>query len=224
MLHLVLGNRTYSSWSLRGWLAAKLSGLPFTEAVVPLYDADWDRRRLGDDLKPSGGKVPILWDGDVASWHSLGIVDHLDRLSGGARFWPADPAARAWAVSVAAEMQAGFGALRQHATMNVRRRYPGWTLQADARADADRVDALWRDGLARFGGPWLAGADYGAVDLMFAPVATRFTTYDVTLSPAAEAYRAAAMAHPWMAEWIAAAHAEPDAWTLHRYEFDWPTT
>lgn len=218
-LHLIIGNRAYSSWSLRGWLAAKQSGLPFTETVLPMYDANWPQRRLGDDLKPSGGRVPILWDGDIASWNSLGIIDHLDRLSGGTRFWPADPTARAFAASIAAEMQSSFQGLRSNCPMNVRRRYEGWTIHPDALPDVERIDALWSEGLGRFGGPWLAGADYGAADIMFAPVASRFTTYGASLSPAAEAYRARAMAHPWVAEWVQGAHAEPAAWTLERYEF-----
>jgi glutathione S-transferase len=216
MLNLIIGNKAYSSWSLRGWLAARQSGLPFTQTLVPMFDADWDTRRSAADLAPSAGKVPILWDGDACAWNSLGIIDHLDRASGGTRFWPADAAARTWAASVAAEMQSGFGALRQHLTMNVRRHYPGFAVHADALPDIARVAALWADGLARFGGPWLAGSDFGAADIMFAPVATRFTTYDVALPPAAAAYRARLMAHAWMAEWIADAHAEP--WVLARYE------
>jgi glutathione S-transferase len=101
--------------------------------------------------------------------------------------------------------------------MNVRRKYPRWRLDGAAAADVARVDALWRQGLERFGGPWLAGPDYGAADVMFAPVASRFTTYCVPLSEGAEAYRARAMAQPWMAEWLVAALDEP--WRLERYEF-----
>ncbi len=101
MLKLILGNKAYSSWSLRGWLAAKLSGLPFEEVVVPLYDEGWDRRREGDEFAPSSGKVPILWDGDVVVWDSLAIVEYLNEKSGGDRFWPANAAARAMARSMA---------------------------------------------------------------------------------------------------------------------------
>ncbi|QMW23042.1 glutathione S-transferase N-terminal domain-containing protein [Sandaracinobacteroides saxicola] len=216
-MKLIIGNKAYSSWSLRGWLAAKQSGLPFEEEVVSMYDAAWATRRETADFAPSGGKVPILWDGDVAAWNALGIIHHLDAKTGGTRFWPVDAAARAFAASIAAEMQASFAALRTHCSMNVRRHYSGWALHADAVADVARVDALWREGLARFGGPWLAGADYGAADILFAPVASRFTTYDVRLSPAAEAYRARAMAHPWVAEWVAEAHKE--AWVLDQYEY-----
>lgn len=217
MLRLLIGNRAYSSWSLRGWLAAKQSGLPFAEVFLPLYEADWDEVRQRPDLAPSGGKVPILWDGGVASWNALGIIDHLDRRSGGTRFWPADPAARTFAVSIAAEMQASFQALRGFCPMNTRRHYPGFTLSPDAAADVRRVEALWEEGIARFGGPWLAGAHYGAADIMYTPVASRFTTYAVALSPVAEGLRQRLMAHPFMAEWCAAAATEGHR--LQRYEF-----
>ncbi len=112
MLKLIIGNNVYSSWSLRGWLAAKQSGLPFEEVVVPLYDAPWGERRKAPDLAPSRGKVPTLWDGDVPVWESLAIIDYLDGITGGVRFWPADKAARALARSMAAEMHAGYVPLR----------------------------------------------------------------------------------------------------------------
>jgi glutathione S-transferase len=216
-LRLLIGNRRYSSWSLRGWLAAKQSGLPFETELVNLYADDWPERRAQPDLAVSGGLVPVLWDGDAAAFHSLGIIAHLNRCSGGTRFWPSDPAAHAFGVSIAAEMQSSYPALRRHCPMNVMRHYPGWALHSDARPDLARIDGLWSHGLARFGGPWLAGPDYGAADILFAPVASRFTTYAVSLSPEAEAYRAHAMAHPFMAEWIAAAEAE--VWRQPAYEF-----
>lgn len=217
MLRLVIGNRAYSSWSLRGWLAARHSGLPFEELFLPLYEADWEQTRARPELAPSDGRVPILWEGSTASWNALGIIDHLDRLSGGTRFWPADGAARAFAASIAAEMQSSFQALRGFCPMNTRRRYPGFSLSAEALADVRRVEALWEQGLSRFGGPWLAGPDWGAADIMFTPVASRFTTYDVALSPAAEGLCQRLMAHPFMAEWCAAAATEGHL--LARYEF-----
>ncbi len=216
-LRLVIGNRAYSSWSLRGWLAAKQSGLVFETLFWPLYEADWEEKRRRPELAPSGGKVPVLWDGAVASWNALGIIDHLDRLSGGSRFWPADLSARAFAMSVAAEMQAGFQALRGFCPMNTRAHHPGFAVSPDAAADVRRVEALFEEGLARFGGPWLAGPDWGAADIMFTPVASRFTTYAVALSPAAEGLRQRLMAHPFMAEWMAAAATEGHV--LARFEF-----
>lgn len=229
MLHLIVANRRYSSWSLRGWLAARHSGLPFTETWVDLYAPDWQARRARPDIAVSGGKVPVLWDSgespapdpdparDIALWNAIAIIDWLDRASGGTRFWPADPRARAFALSAAVEMQAGFMALRKACPMNVMRHYPGWQLPEDAAADAGRVDALWRHGLDAFGGPWLAGADWGAADILFAPVASRFTTYDVALSPEAEAYRARAMAQPLVAEWVAAAATETRLQPAYEY-------
>jgi glutathione S-transferase len=217
-MKLIIGNKAYSSWSLRGWLAAKHSGLPFEELALPMYDADWPTRRTAADLAPSGGKVPLLWDGEVAAWNGLGIIDHFDRKIGGTRYWPTDAAARSFAMSIAAEMQSSYQALRSQCSMNVRRHYPGWTVDADAAADIARIDALWCEARARFGagGPYLFG-EWGAADMMFAPVASRFTTYDVTLSEPAEAYRAAVMAHPHMVEWIDGAMQE--SWSLPQYEF-----
>ncbi|MFN3592942.1 MAG: glutathione S-transferase N-terminal domain-containing protein [Thermaurantiacus sp.] len=216
-LRLIIGNRRYSSWSLRGWLAARHAGLPFEVELVNLYAEDWTERRARPDLAVSAGLVPVLWDGAVAAFHSLGIIAHLERRSGGTRFWPAEPAAHAFAASIAAEMQSAYAALRRHCPMNVMRHYPGWHLHEEAAADVARIDSLWCHGIGRFGGPWLAGADYGAADILFAPVASRFTTYAVALSPVAEAYRARAMAHPFMAEWIAAAAAE--VWRQPAHEF-----
>ncbi len=218
MLKLIIGNKAYSSWSLRGWLAVKHSGLPFEEQVLPMYDAAWPQRRQGADLAPSGGKIPILWDNGIAIWNGLGIIDFLDRKTGGTHYWPADPAARALAVSISAEMQSSFQALRQHCSMNVRRHYPGWELHPDAAAESARIDALWCKARTDYGngGDYLFGA-WGAADMMFAPVASRFTTYDVKLSPLAEAYRAAVMAHSHVADWVEAAKQEE--WTLAVYEY-----
>lgn len=219
MLTLILTNRRYSSWSLRGWLAARHSGLSFAEEMVDIYAADWAAQRSQGVFARANGKVPILVDDMVdpevgppsqagepaVIWNALGIIDWLDRKSGQTLFWPRDGWARAWAVSAAVEMQAGFQALRQHLPMNCMRHYPGWTVAPEAEADIARVDVLWREGLSRFGGPWLAGADWGAADILYAPVASRLTTYDVKLSPEADAYRQRAMAHPLVAEWVAAA-------------------
>ena len=132
-MKLVIGNKAYSSWSLRGWLACKQSGLPFDEVVVPLYDAEWEKRRQGDEFAPSSGKVPILWDGEAVVWDSLAIVDYLADKVGRDRFWPEDEAARAMARSMAAEMHSSFTALRRKHSMNIRQVFPA------ARPDDDDV-------------------------------------------------------------------------------------
>lgn len=207
-MKLIITNRRYSSWSMRGWLAAEHSGLTYEEEMVDIYAADWPERRLTEPFANAAGKVPILLDGDAIIWNAIGIVDWLDRKSGGTRFWPADGRARAFAVSAAVEMQSGFAALRQHCSMNVMRHYPGWQVHEAAKPDIARIDTIWRDGLARFGGPWLAGPDWGAVDILYAPVASRFTTYGLALSSDAEAYRARAMDHPLAKRWIADAARE----------------
>ena len=217
MLRLIIGNKAYSSWSMRGWLACRQSGLDFEELVVPLYDADWPVRRAAPDLAPSAGKVPILWDGDEAVWDSLAIVETLAERGQRERFWPADPGARAAARSIAAEMHAGFAALRRDFTMNTRRRFPAGDIGAEAAADIARIVAVWTQARARWGGggDFLFGA-FGAADIMFAPVVTRFVTYSLPTPPAAADYCAAILAHPFVAEWLAAAEAEP--WTIDRFE------
>ena len=201
-------NRRYSSWSLRGWLAAKQSGLPIEEVFVDIYSDDWAEVRKSGVYGVAAGKVPVLEDGDSVVWNAIAIIEWLDAKSGRSRFWPAGGPARAYALSAAVEMQAGFMALRQACPMNCMRHYPGWTLAAEAEADVARVQALWESGLAQFGGPWLAGKEWGAVDILFAPVVSRLTTYDVKLSPAADDYRKRAMAHPLVAEWVAEAARE----------------
>ncbi len=216
MLRLIIGNKAYSSWSLRGWLAVKQSGLPFEELVAPLYDEAWPERKRQADLAPSAGKVPTLWDGDLVIWDSLAILLHLDARTGGTRFWPADPAARALALSIVTEMHSGFQPLRREHPMNVRKSYPTFP-SAEVLADLDRIAELWARArmLASGDEPWLFGA-FGAADIAFAPVASRITTYHLPVPPAARAYVDAVMAHPWIREWIDAANAE--SWVLPQYE------
>lgn len=217
-MQLIIGNKAYSSWSLRAWLAVRHSGLDCTELLVPLYDADWPVRRTAPDVAVANGKVPVLWDGDIAVWESLAIIDYLDERTGGERgFWPDAMAARALARSMAAEMHAGFVPLRQNHSMNLRRTYPPAPLLPEVAADVARVCALWSDARTRFGGDgdYLFGR-WSAADIMFAPVVTRLRTYAMPLPPAADAYCDAVMAHPHMAEWIAAAREEP--WVIDRFE------
>jgi glutathione S-transferase len=217
-MKLIIGNKVYSSWSLRGWLAVKHSGLAFAELVLPLFDDAWAERRTQADLAPANGKVPILWDGDIAVWESLAIIDYLDEKTGGERgYWPDAMAARALARSMAAEMHAGYVPLRQNHSMNLRARYAPQSLLPEVAADVARICALWAEARARFGagGDFLFGA-WSAADIMFAPVVTRLRTYAMSLPAEAEAYCNAVLAHPHMAEWIAAAEQEP--WVIARLE------
>lgn len=217
MMKLIIGNKAYSSWSLRGWLACKLSGLPFEEVVVPLYDADWDKRREGDEFAPSSGKVPILWDGDAVIWDSLAIVEYLNEKSGGEKFWPKDNAARAMARSMAAEMHSGFANLRRKHSMNIRQVFEPKRPDDDVMFELQRLYELWAQARARFGGEgeYLFG-DFGAVDLMFAPVCTRMVTYSLPMPRFASTYVTSVLQHPFLQDWIAAAQEEE--WVIEQFE------
>lgn len=217
MLKLMIGNKAYSSWSLRGWLAVKQSGLPFEEIVVPLYDEEWDKKRQGDEFAPSGGKVPILWDDNVVIWDSLAIIEWLAERTDAARYWPSDPAARGMARSMAAEMHSSYANLRRHYSMNVRKQFPPSDIPEDVRGEIMRILELWAQARARHGGggPYLMG-DFGAVDIMFAPVVTRFATYSIPVPRFAASYMEAILHHPWMQAWIEAAQEEP--WIIEDLE------
>lgn len=218
-MKLFIGNKAYSSWSMRGWLAVKQSWLPFEEVVVPLYDQDWDKRREGDEFAPSGGKVPILWDGDdIVVWDSLAIIDYLNDKTGGERgYWPADTGARAMARSMAAEMHSGYAHLRREHSMNIRRIYPAAPLSAEVQADVARIMQVWAEARARHGGDgdFLFG-QWSAVDMMFAPVVTRFITYSIPVARFAIPYLQAVISHPHVQEWIGGAQAED--WVIEKFE------
>ena len=216
-MKLIIGNRAYSSWSMRGWLALKHAGLEFEELVVPMFDETWEQRREGDEFAPSLGKVPILWDGDTVIWDSLAIVEYCADRVGRERFWPEDEAARAMARSMAAEMHSGFAAMRRELPFNVRRNFGSVNLSGEVEAEVVRILNLWAQARARFGGTgeYLFG-DWGAADIMFAPVVTRFVTYGVKVPPFAAAYMEAAL-HRWdVVEWIELAQDEP--WVIEDLE------
>jgi glutathione S-transferase len=217
MLKLIIGNKAYSSWSLRGWLAAKQSGLPFEEITIPLFNEEWDRHREGQEFAPSGGKVPILWDDKAVIWDSLAIVEWLADKTDRSRYWPEDEVARGMARSMAAEMHSSYENLRRDCPMNLRTRFEPRELSDGVKAEMSRIFELWAQARARHGdgGPYLFGT-FGAVDIMFAPVATRFVTYSIPVPRFAAAYMEAMFAHPWMQEWVAAAQEEP--WVIERYE------
>lgn len=216
-LKLYIGNKVYSSWSLRGWLAVRQSGLPFEEEVVALYGDEWQVRRNAAEFAPSNGKVPVLWDGESAVWESLAIIDHLAEKVGRDRFWPQEATARALARSMASEMHAGYAALRTQHTMNLRHVYAPEPLSPEVVADVQRITSLWDQARTRFGqgGDYLFGA-FGAVDIMFAPVVTRFRTYSIALPALAADYCDAMRAHPFMIEW--AEGAADEDWVIPMFE------
>ena len=216
-MKLVIGNRAYSSWSFRGWLAVKQSGLEFEELVVPLYDEAWEQRREGDEFSPSQGKVPILWDGDTVVWDSLAIIEFLAERVGREVYWPEEIGARAMARSMAAEMHSGFASLRRELPMNVRRSYAKQELSEEVRQDIDRILQTWAQARARYGGTgdFLFG-NWSAADIMFAPVVTRFITYGVAVPSFAGIYMKAVLSQPHVAEWVDKAQDEP--WVIEAYE------
>lgn len=217
MLRLIIGNRAYSSWSMRGWLAVRQSGEAFEELVVPMFDREWEKRRKGDEFAPSLGKVPILWDGDCVVWDSLAIIEFLADRVGRELFWPGNDAARGMARSMAAEMHSSFANLRRDLPMNVRKSYGPKDLSPEVRSEIDRIMQLWAQARARFGGTgeFLFG-DWCAADMMYAPIVTRFITYGVPVPPFAGLYMKAVLSHPHVAEWIDAAQDEP--WVIDAYE------
>ena len=217
-LKLIIGNKNYSSWSFRPWIAMKVAGIPFEEEVISLEAADFKARVS----KVSGtGKVPALTDANLQPWESLAILEYLAEKYPHARLWPADPAARALARAIAAEMHAGFVPLRRHLPMNMWRPVMPRQLTPEVEANVRRIEAIWTDCRTRYGaeGGFLFGG-FGAADAMYAPVVSRFHTYAVQLGGAARAYMDAVMALPAWGEWRAAALAEP--WVLPEDEVDWP--
>lgn len=217
-MKLVIGNRRYSSWSLRGWLACRQSGLAFSTEVVPLYGEDWATRGPAlPDLAPSAGKVPVLWDDEAVVWDSLAVLEYLADRVGRDRFWPRDPASAGLARALVAEMHSGFAALRRELPFNLGRQGRPATVSAAATQDINRVLTLWAVARARFGdgGPYLFGS-FGAADIAYAPVVLRMDSYGVALPGFAESYRIAVTEHPWIAEWRAAAAEEP--WRIEAFE------
>ena len=206
-LTLVLGNKAYSSWSLRGWLALKATGAPFEETVVPLRRPDTKGKIL--TFSPSG-KVPAVRDGQTLVWDTLSIIEYLAERFPQAGLWPADPDTRALARSISAEMHSGFTGLRANMPMDLKQDRRGEPQAPEALEDAARIMAIWRDCRARYGsgGAFLFGG-FSAADCMYAPVVTRFETYGVGMDEVSRSYCDAVMAHPFMRDWRAAARAEP---------------
>jgi glutathione S-transferase len=206
-LTLVIGNKNYSSWSMRPWMALKGAGIPFNEVFIPLYTGEADKKRILSFTK--SGKVPALIDGDITVWDSLAIIEYLAEKFPDAGFWPKDVAARAHARSISAEMHSGFMALRSECGMNIHRPVGAKPLSDDAQANIARIQQIWTECRERYGqqGLYLFGAFSGA-DAMFAPVVHRFRTYAIEVRPPVRAYMETMLANPAFAEWTEAALAE----------------
>ena len=206
-LKLVIGNKNYSSWSMRPWLALRASHLAFEEIFIPLYTGDTDKKRILGFTQ--SGKVPALIDGDVTVWDSLAIIEYAAERFPQTRLWPEDRASRAYARSISAEMHSGFAALRNECGMNLHRPVGAVTLSANACADIARIQQIWIECRERYGksGPFLFGA-FGGADAMFAPVVHRFRTYAIEVAPEVRHYMDTMMSLPAFQEWTRAGLAE----------------
>jgi glutathione S-transferase len=206
-LKLVIGNKNYSSWSMRPWLALRANNIAFGEVFLPLYTGAADKQRILDYTH--SGKVPALIDGDVTIWDSLAIIEYAAERFPEVRLWPEDRAQRAHARSISAEMHSGFMALRNECGMNLHRPVGAITLSADARDNIARVQQIWTECRARYGksGPFLFGA-FGGADAMFAPVVHRFRSYAIAVTPDVRDYMDAMMSLPAFQEWTRAGLAE----------------
>ncbi len=204
---LTIASKNYGSWSLRGWLLCKMANLDFEEQHVSTDDPSTRAELLL--LSPSF-LVPCLTHDGLKVWDTLAIAEYLHEINPGAGLLPADQAQRAHCRSICGEMHSGFSNLRSALPMNVKARFPGFKSWAGARADIDRIATIWRECLMAYGGPYLFGKHPCAADAMYAPVCSRFVTYDVALDPPSAGYCRTVMAHPLMEEWIGAAKVEPD--------------
>jgi glutathione S-transferase len=220
-MKLIIGNKNYSSWSLRPWIAMKAMGIPFEEILIPfgtpIGNPDFKAR-----LAPytPAGKVPVLVDGESRVWETLAILEYLAEKFPARQLWPANAQARAEARALASEMHAGFAALRSECPMNIRRPVKARTIGAAAQADVARIETMWKVARARHGGPFLFGG-FSAADAMYAPVVARLNTYGINVSRDTRDYMDAVMALPAFAEWRAVAIAE--TWIVPEDEADWPT-
>ena len=204
---LTLSSKIYSSWSLRGWLLLRFAGLDFKELMVAADDADARRELL---LLAPSIRVPCLSHEGAKVWNVMAIAYYLDEICPGAGLLPAERIARAHCRSVCGEMNSGFANLRSSLPMNLKAHHPGHKIWGGALPDIERVVEIWTDCLQKYGGPFLFGARRTMADAMFAPVATRFLTYDVKLPEACRGYCTTVMAMPEMQAWVAAAKLEPD--------------
>jgi glutathione S-transferase len=211
-LTLILGSKNYSSWSFRPWLALRMAGIAFEEVVLPIYTPGAREKIL--EYSPSG-KVPVLIDGPVRVWESLAIIEYAAERFPSSALWPQQSEARGHARAIANEMHGGFLPLRRVCPMNMRRAPGAIDLPADALGNVARIDEIWTDCRARYGGPFLFGG-FGAADAMYAPVVSRLHTYGVAVGPIARAYMDAVMNLPAWVAWQAGALEE--TWVLPEFE------
>lgn len=204
---LTISSKNYGAWALRGWLMAKLAGLPFTEKVIPPDDPAMKAEML---LLAPSMLVPSLQHNGIKVWDTLAIGEYLNEVKPKAGLLPADPKARAHCRAICGEMHFGFSTLRGALPMNIKAHFPGFKIWSRAQADIDRVVAIWQECFETYGGPYLFGKQPTIADAMYAPVVTRFASYDVPLDPDCIAYCQRILAMPAMQEWIAAAKLEPD--------------
>lgn len=219
-MKLLIGNKCYSSWSLRAWLLMRAKGIDFTEKLVPLDEPGF-KETIFTEAPGSGGTVPTLIDGDIAVWETLAIVEYLHDRFPEAGIWPRDAAARAHARAISSEMHASFTALRGACPMNIGKRFRARDRGPGVARDVERITALWRQARERFAGqgPFLYG-EFSAADAMYAPVVTRLDTYGITVDPVSQDYMRAVLALPAYREWLAAALDEP--WIVAQDEVDEP--
>ena len=204
---LTISSKNYGAWALRGWLMARLAGLDFTEKVISPDDPDMKAEML---LLSASMRVPSLQHNGVKVWDTLAIGEYLNEVKPQAGLLPADAAARAHCRSICGEMHSGFSALRSALPMNLKARFPKFTVWSRAWGDIQRVTEIWQECLQTYGGPYLFGATPTLADAMYAPVVTRFLTYDVALDADCSAYCRTIMSMPAMQEWMAAAKEEPE--------------
>jgi len=204
---LTISSKNYGAWALRGWLMAKLAGLDFSEKVISPDDPAMRAEML---LLSSSMLVPTLQHNGVTVWDTLAIGEYLNEIKPKAGLLPADIKARAHCRAVSGEMHSGFASMRGALPMNIKAHFPDFKVWSRAQADIDRVLAIWKDCLENYGGPYLFGKQPCIADAMYAPVVTRFMTYDVKLDKQAAAYCKLMMGLPAMQEWVEAARAEPD--------------
>jgi glutathione S-transferase len=204
---LLISSKNYSSWSLRGYLLARLAGLEFEEKVVDPEDPANRRELL---MQSSSIRVPALMHDDVVLWDTLAIAEYLNETFPKTAMLPSDPQARARCRSISGEMHSGFTALREALPMNLRLFRPGFAVWSAVQADIDRITEIWRECITTWKGPWLFGNHPSIADAMYAPVVTRFRSYDVQVDTPCERYCRQIMAWPHLQEWFAAAQREPE--------------